>query len=194
LLAVAGTAIVTGTENVLVVGWTGTVCGTCTLNGTPPQVTGLAPAHTPAWQMSVSVHALLSLQIVPSRWLAKEQVPSPLHVPAWWHWSGAAQVKEVPAQVPLVQMSFCVHALLSLQLVPSDFAGFEHTPFAGSQTPGTWHWSSAVQTTGFAPEQDPFWHVSVCVHALPSLHALPLDFAGFEQTPFAGSQTPGTWH
>ncbi|PYM17130.1 MAG: hypothetical protein DMD81_10205 [Candidatus Rokuibacteriota bacterium] len=30
------------------------------------------------------------------------------------------------------------------------FAGFEHTPVAGLQVPARWHWSDAVQTTGFA--------------------------------------------
>jgi hypothetical protein len=36
--------------------------------------------------------------------------------------------------------------------------------------------------------------VSVCVHALPSLQAEPLGFAGFEHTPVAVSQVPATWH
>jgi hypothetical protein len=36
--------------------------------------------------------------------------------------------------------------------------------------------------------------VSVCVQALPSLQAEPSAFAGFEQVPVAGSQTPATWH
>jgi hypothetical protein len=31
-----------------------------------------------------------------------------------------------------------------------------------------------VQTTGFEPAQTPAWQVSLCVHALPSLHAVPL--------------------
>jgi hypothetical protein len=38
------------------------------------------------------VQALPSLHVVPFALLAKEQVPSPLHVPDWWHWSGDAQV------------------------------------------------------------------------------------------------------
>jgi hypothetical protein len=36
--------------------------------------------------------------------------------------------------------------------------------------------------------------VSVCVHALPSLHALPSGLAGFEQVPVAGLQVPALWH
>ena len=40
----------------------------------------------------------------------------------------------------------------------------------------------------------PPWHVSVCVHALPSLHALPSGFAGFEQVPVVGLHVPALWH
>jgi hypothetical protein len=37
----------------------------------------------------------------------------------------------------------------------------------------------------------PAWHVSSCVHALPSLHAVPFDFCvGGEQTPVAGLHVP----
>ena len=38
----------------------------------------------------------------------------------------------------------------------------------------------------------PDWQVSVCVHALPSLHALPLGFVGFEQAPVAALHVPAT--
>jgi hypothetical protein len=41
---------------------------------------------------SFFVHGFPSLQLVPLGLLAKAQVPSPLQVPALWHWSGAAQV------------------------------------------------------------------------------------------------------
>ena len=40
----------------------------------------------------------------------------------------------------------------------------------------------------------PAWQASDCVHALPSLHALPFAFAGFEQAPLAGLQVPAVWH
>src|SRR3989441_7020734 len=62
---------------------------------------------------------------------------------------------------------------MSLQLVPSGAFGFEHVPVAVLQVPATWHWSSAVQTTGLEPAQVPFWQVSVWVQALPSLQAVP---------------------
>ena len=40
----------------------------------------------------------------------------------------------------------------------------------------------------------PLWQVSVCVHALPSLHAVPLGALGFVQTPVEVLQVPATWH
>src|SRR5438034_116185 len=95
-----------------------------------------------------------------------------------------------PTQVPFWQESVCVQALPSLQAVPLAFGGLvEHVPVAGSQVPASWHWSVAVHTTGFAPVQLPYWQVSVCVQALPSLQAVPLAFAGFEH-PVTGSQVP----
>jgi hypothetical protein len=97
-------------------------------------------------------------------------------------------------QLPVSQVSVWVQALPSLHCVPSFFGGFEHWPVAGSHTPTSWHWLDAVQTTGFAPWQEPFWQVSVWVQALLSLHALPFDLFGFEQSPVAGSQVPATWH
>jgi hypothetical protein len=46
--------------------------------------------------------------------------------------------------------------------------------------------------TGLSPTHVPFWQVSVCVHALPSLHADPFALLGFEQTPLAGLQVPAS--
>jgi hypothetical protein len=70
--------------------------------------------------------------------------------------------------------------------------GFEQVPVAGAQVPATWHWSLAAHATGFAPVQAPVWQVSVCVHAFPSLHEVPLAFAGFEHTPVAELHVPAT--
>jgi hypothetical protein len=58
------------------------------------------------------------------------------------------------------------------------------------QVPASWHWSEAVQTTGFAPAQVPDWQVSVSVQPLPSEQAEPFCLAGFEHCPFAGLQVP----
>jgi hypothetical protein len=44
-----------------------------------------------------------------------------------------------------------------------------------------------------APVQVPDWQLSVCVHALASLHAVPLGALGFEHVPVAGLQVPTTW-
>src|SRR5437773_230846 len=97
-----------------------------------------------------------------------------------------------PVQVPARQVSLWVHALPSLQVVPSTSRGLEQVPLAGSQVPATWHWCGAEQTTGLEPVQAPAWQVSLCVQALPSLQDTPSEAAGFEQTPLAGSQTPMT--
>jgi hypothetical protein len=48
--------------------------------------------------------------------------------------------------------------------------------------------------TGFEPVHVPAWHVSVWVHALPSLQPLPSGNAGFEQAPVNGLQVPAEWH
>ena len=98
-----------------------------------------------------------------------------------------------PVQTPASQTSVCVQALPSLQAVPLALLGFEQVPLAGSQTPASWHWSEAVQVTGFVPMQDPFWQVSVWVQALPSLHRVPLALRGWLHTPVLGSQVPAKW-
>src|SRR5215510_10619759 len=54
-----------------------------------------------------------------------------------------------PVQMPVRQVSVCVHAFPSSQVVPSGAWGFEHVPFTGLHVPTRWHWSSAVHTTGF---------------------------------------------
>src|SRR5437870_3845067 len=99
-----------------------------------------------------------------------------------------------PVQVPPWQVSVCVQALPSLHAVPLLAFGLEHWPVAVLQVPATWHWSEAVQTTGLPPVQSPLWQVSVCVQALPSLHAVPLLSCGLEHSPVAGLQVPAMWH
>src|SRR5258705_349799 len=99
-----------------------------------------------------------------------------------------------PTQAPARQNTVRGQASPSVQAVPLALTGVEQSPLAGSQTPASWHWSTAAQKTGFAPVQMPAWQVSVRVQALPSSQAAPLILTGCEQTPFAGSQTPATWH
>src|SRR5436190_1619958 len=116
-------------------------------------------------------------------------------VPAVWHWSEAVHPTGlVPTQAPAAQASVCVHALPSVQGVPSAMAGLVQAPVAGSQVPAVWHWSEAVHTTGFVPTQAPATQASVCVHTLPSVQGVPSAWAGLVQAPVAGSQVPAVWH
>jgi len=72
--------------------------------------------------------------------------------------------------------------------------GLVQRPVDVLQVPATWHGSDAEQTTGFEPVQTPLWHVSLCVHAFPSLHVVPLAALGFEQRPLPGLHVPAMWH
>src|SRR5437870_6020965 len=151
---------------------------------------GFEPVQVPLWQVSVRVQALPSLHAVPLLAFGLEHWPvAVLQVPATWHWSEAVQTTGLlPVQVPLWQVSVGVQALPSLQAVPLLAFGLEHWPVPVSQVPATWHWSSALQTTGLAPVQVPLWQLSVCVQALPSLHAVPLLAFGLGHRPVAVSQ------
>jgi hypothetical protein len=103
------------------------------------QVTGLLPTHAPAWQVSVCVQALPSLQAAPSALAGLEHTPvDESQVPAVWHWSEAAQVTGLlPTHAPAWQLSLWVHALPSLHAAPLATAGLEHTPVDGSHVPAT---------------------------------------------------------
>src|SRR2546428_231376 len=116
-------------------------------------------------------------------------------VPAMWHWSEAVHATGLlPVHTPLWQVSVCVQALPSLQVLPLAFAGFEHVPVAGSHVPAERDWSEAVPATGLLPVQTPLWQVSVFFYNDPStteisslsLHvALPI---------LVGEQVPAVWH
>ncbi|MFO0756422.1 MAG: hypothetical protein U0359_08020 [Byssovorax sp.] len=97
-----------------------------------------------------------------------------------------------PVQAPAWQVSVWVQASPSLQGVLSGLGGLEQVPVAGSQVPGSWHWSGEGQVTGFAPVQVPAWQVSVCVQALASLQGVLLGLGGLEQVPATESQVPGS--
>src|SRR5947199_170054 len=138
------------------------------------------PTQMPASQASVRVQALPSSQPVPSGLAGLLQTPDAgLQMPAVWHWSAAVHTTGLaPTQAPAAQVSVCVQALPSLQLVPLGLAGLLQAPDAGLQTPAVWHWSAAVHTTGFVPTQMPAAQVSVCVQPLPSLQRAPSALAG----------------
>ena len=136
----------------------------------------LPPVQVPLTQVSVCVHALPSLHAAPSVFAGLVHVPvDGLQTPVW-------------------HVSVCVQAFPSLHAVPFGAFGFEQVPVAGSHVPATWHRSLAVHVTGLEPVHVPAWHVSVWVHASPSLHAVPFGALGFEQVPVAESHTPATWH
>src|SRR5439155_1192208 len=80
----------------------------------------------------------------------------------------------VPVQTPALQASPSVAASPSLQGVPSGVTGFEQVALSGSQTPASWHWSWAVQTTGLTAVHVPPWQVSFCVQASPSSQLVPV--------------------
>jgi hypothetical protein len=52
--------------------------------------------------------------------------------------SGGAVIAD-PKQLPAAQASLTVHALPSLQVVPSGAVGFEQLPVPGLHVPATWH-------------------------------------------------------
>jgi hypothetical protein len=105
------------------------------------QTVGVPEEHAPAWQVSLFVQALLSVQDVPFAAVGFEQKPVPVsQTPATWHWSLAAQTVGVPEEhAPAWQVSLFVHAFPSVQAVPFAAAGFEQKPVPVSQTPATWH-------------------------------------------------------
>src|SRR5207247_1069808 len=142
--------------------------------------------------VSFTVQKRPSLQVVPSTWFGLEQVPfAGLQTPATWHWSRAAHTTGfVPMQLPAWQVSLCVQASPSAQALPSAWFGLEQVPLAGSQTPATWHWSSAVQTTGFLPLQAPARQVSVWVQASPSSQTVPFGRGAGSQLSLASWHTP----
>jgi hypothetical protein len=141
------------------------------------------------------VQKLLSLQGEPFCLGGFEHRPvAGSHAPASWHWSNAGHwIGLAPTQTPDWHVSTFEHASPSLQATPFAFGGCEQ-PVIGLHKPGSWHWSSAWHVTGLAPEHAPAWHVSVCVQTSASSHGSPSTFAGLEQTPVAGSQTPWSWH
>src|SRR5438093_261412 len=158
--------------------------------------TGLAPTQAPAEQGSVRVQASPASHGAPLRLAGLLQTPDAgWQVPAVWHWLAAVHTTGFsPTQAPAWQVSLCVHALASSQLLPLGLAGLLQAPVAGLQTPAVWHWSAAVHTTGLAPTQMPAAQVSVCVQALPSSHGAPSSLAGLLPTPDAGFLAPTAWH
>src|SRR5206468_11962012 len=111
-----------------------------------------------------------------------------------WHWSEAVHTTGfVPTQAPAAQASVCVHALPSVQGVPSTFVGLLQVPVAGSQVPAVWHWSEAVHTRGIVPTQAPAAPQAACVHALPSAQAAAAAWGGLLAVPAGRPEAPAGW-
>jgi hypothetical protein len=124
------------------------------------QTTGFEPTHAPSLQEQVWSQRFVPVQGVPFGAAGLLHCPvAGLHDPATAQTPWAWHVTGVPPQVPLLHWSFVVQALPSLQLVPLGWSGFEQVPVDGEHVPTPWHWSSAVQTTGFEPTHAPDWHV-----------------------------------
>ena len=139
------------------------------------QSIGLLPTHAPDWQLSVCVQASPSSQVVPSATLTCEHVP-PLQLSVVQALLSLQSIGLLPTQAPDWQLSVCVHASPSSQVVPSSAAGFEHRPVPGSQIPATWHESRAAQTTPeqrSVPAQTPSAHTSLLVAGFPSSQVVP---------------------
>src|SRR6187401_2323252 len=99
------------------------------------------------------------------------------------------------AQAPAVQTSLVQRSASSVQVVPSSWAGLEQRPVAGRQTPATWYSSLAAQLMSVvAWAQAPAVQTSLVQRSASSVLVVPSSWAGLEQRPVAGWQTPATWH
>ena len=100
--------------------------------------TGGEPAvQVPAWQVSAPLQALPSEQLVP---LATGVAVQPLAGSQESVVQGLLSSQTggfEPVHTPAWQVSVCVQAFPSLQVVPLDFGGSEHKPVAGLQTPAS---------------------------------------------------------
>ena len=67
----------------------------------------------PLWQLSPLVHALLSLQAVPSVFAGYEQAPLVALQLRLWHASAAAQLHAVQLDAPPVENVLAAHAVQS---------------------------------------------------------------------------------
>ena len=117
-----------------------------------------------------------------------------LQTPATWHWAGGLHVKGTPTQAPPTHWSPLVQAMPSAHGEASARTGKSHCPVCVLQLPAPRHTAGFPHTTALPLLHVPSWQVSVCVHALPSVHGSLLGRAGLEQTPEPASQVPAAWH
>jgi hypothetical protein len=60
-----------------------------------------------------------------------------------------------PVHAPLWHVYVCSQRFVPAHVVPLVAEGFEQRPVLGLHVPATWHWSLAVQVTGFEPVHVP---------------------------------------
>jgi hypothetical protein len=140
--------------------------------------------HTPARQLSPTVHGFLSSHAVPSALTGFEHLPvSGSHTPTAWQASHAEQeTKAVPRHAPARQVSLRVQAFLSSHGVPSTLAASPpHRPVLGLHAPAQWHPSDGSQVTGLPPLHTPAWQESVRVQGFLSSQPVPSGLLGVEQ-------------
>jgi hypothetical protein len=163
------------------------------------QTTGFDPVHAPAWHWYSRLHLSVPMHGAPSGLgTCAEHAPvDGLHVPGSLHWSLLVQTTgSDPTQRPALHASSCVQALPSLHATPfATGTGAEHRPVVLSHVPGALHWSPPPQTTGFAPTQAPALQLSVCVHGLLSVQAVPSVLGtGAPHWPVVGLHVPAPLH
>ena len=136
------------------------------------QVTGLAPVQMPAWQLSVCVQRLASLQELPSALAGLEQAPvEGLQVPAVWHWSAAAQVTGLPpVHEPPGRCRTVVQALPSLQ--GAVLAVWAQVP-APLQTSSVQTLPSVLQAVAAAVKQLSAASLQELLHSAPPAQGSP---------------------
>ena len=150
----------------------------------PGQVTGLPPVQTPPWQVSVCVHPLLSLHVVPFRAVVLFTQPvaglqlSAVHGLLSSHEMLALE-QLPPAQIPSVTW----HLSAVMQATPSAFW----------QVPVALHALHAPQPpTGLLQQnpsvhERPLWHWSLVAHCAPAAflpHRFPMHVLFMTQSAF----------
>jgi hypothetical protein len=132
-----------------------------------------------------------SSQRVPA---AANAVPQPPHTPRFCRvgsfWHGPSMQLGTPSP------SLSVSGTPQGQIPGVVLSGSRGQPSVQSLTPSPSVSPSAQapQFTILVPTHTPAEHASGDVHALLSLQPVPFGLFGFEQSPVAGAQAPGSWH
>ena len=98
----------------------------------------------------------------------------------------AGHTLAAPWHAPPLHTSASVHGSLSLHTVPFMTGELVHTPLLGLHA-AVWHAGAAGQITGAPPRHPPLTHVSMVLHASPSLHSVPFSSGSGMHPPVASS-------